>query len=35
MRPVVEDARVITDKLARDPSRILRGAIGKQQSGIK
>lgn len=35
MQPVVDDARVISDKLARNPGRILRGAIGKQQSGLK
>lgn len=35
LQPVVYDARVITDKLARNPGRILRGAWGKQQSGLK
>jgi phospholipid/cholesterol/gamma-HCH transport system substrate-binding protein len=35
LQPVVNDARVIADKLARNPGRILRGAIGRQQSGLK
>jgi phospholipid/cholesterol/gamma-HCH transport system substrate-binding protein len=35
LQPVVDDARVISDKLARNPGRILRGAIGRQQSGLK
>jgi phospholipid/cholesterol/gamma-HCH transport system substrate-binding protein len=35
LQPVVEDARVISDKLARNPGRILRGALGRQQSGLK
>ena len=35
LQPVVDDARVISDKLARDPSRVLRGAIGRQRSGLK
>ncbi|MCA9150996.1 MAG: MCE family protein [Planctomycetales bacterium] len=35
LQPVVDDARVISDKLARNPGRILRGAIGPQQSGLK
>lgn len=35
MQPVVDDARVISDKLARNPGRVLRGAIGRQQSGLK
>ncbi len=38
LRPVVEDARVLSDKLARDPSRLidLRGAItGRPRGGIK
>lgn len=35
LQPVVDDARVISDKLARNPGRLLRGAIGPQQSGVK
>jgi phospholipid/cholesterol/gamma-HCH transport system substrate-binding protein len=35
LAPVVDDARVISDKLARNPGRLLRGAIGRQQSGLK
>jgi phospholipid/cholesterol/gamma-HCH transport system substrate-binding protein len=35
LEPIVDDARVISDKLARNPGRILRGAIGRQQSGLK
>jgi phospholipid/cholesterol/gamma-HCH transport system substrate-binding protein len=35
LTPVVDDARVISDKLARNPGRLLRGAIGRQQSGLK
>ncbi len=35
LQPVVENARVVTDKLARNPGRILRGAVGRQQSGLK
>jgi phospholipid/cholesterol/gamma-HCH transport system substrate-binding protein len=35
LQPVVDDARVISDKLARNPGRIIRGAIGRQQSGLK
>ncbi len=35
MQPVVDDARVISDKLARDPARIFRGALGPQRSGLK
>jgi phospholipid/cholesterol/gamma-HCH transport system substrate-binding protein len=35
LQPVVDDARVISDKLARNPGRIFRGAIGHQQSGLK
>lgn len=35
MQPIVEDARVVSDKLARNPGRILRGAIGPQTSGLK
>ena len=35
LAPVVDDARVISDKLARNPGRLLRGAIGQQQSGLK
>lgn len=36
LRPIVEDARVFTDKIARDPGRIgVKGALNRQQSGIK
>ncbi|MDG2384959.1 MAG: MlaD family protein [Pirellulaceae bacterium] len=35
LQPIVDDARVISDKMARNPGRILRGAIGRQQSGLK
>jgi phospholipid/cholesterol/gamma-HCH transport system substrate-binding protein len=35
LEPILDDARVISDKLARNPGRILRGAIGHQQSGLK
>ena len=35
LQPVVDDARVISDKLARNPGRVIRGAIGRQQSGLK
>lgn len=35
LEPIVYDVRVVTDKLARNPGRIFRGAIGKQQSGLK
>ncbi len=35
LQPVVDDARVISDKLARNPGRLIRGAIGHQQSGLK
>jgi phospholipid/cholesterol/gamma-HCH transport system substrate-binding protein len=35
LQPVVNDVRVISDKLARNPGRIIRGAIGRQQSGLK
>jgi phospholipid/cholesterol/gamma-HCH transport system substrate-binding protein len=35
LQPVVDDARVFSDKLARNPGRLFRGAIGHQQSGLK
>ncbi len=35
LTPIVDDARVISDKLARNPGRLFRGAIGRQQSGLK
>ena len=36
LRPIVEDARVFTDKIARDPGRIgVKGALNRNQSGIK
>lgn len=35
LRPILDDARVISDKVARNPGRILRGAVGQQQSGLK
>lgn len=34
-RPVIEDARVLTDKLSRDPSSILRNAIRRPSGGLK
>ena len=33
--PIVEDARVLSDKVARDPATILRGAILGPRGGIK
>ena len=36
LRPVVEDARIFTDKVARDPRQLgLRGALDGRQSGLK
>lgn len=36
LRPIVEDARVFADKIARDPGRIgVKGALNRNQSGIK
>ena len=35
LEPIVDNARVISDKLARNPGRMLRGAFGPQQSGLK
>lgn len=35
LQPILDDVRVISDKLARDPSNILRGAIRRQPSIIK
>ena len=35
LEPIIYDVRVTTDKIARNPGRILRGAIGRQQSGLK
>ena len=35
LQPVIENLRTISDKLARNPGRILRGAFGPQQSGLK
>ncbi|GAA4427197.1 MlaD family protein [Bremerella cremea] len=36
LRPIVEDARVFVDKIARDPGRIgVKGALNRNQSGIK
>ena len=34
-RPVIEDARVLTDKLSRDPSSFLRNAIRRPSGGLK
>ena len=36
LRPVIEDPRVFTDKIARDPGRLgVRGALDRRQSGTK
>lgn len=36
LRPIVEDARVFADKIARDPGRIgVKGALERNRSGIK
>jgi phospholipid/cholesterol/gamma-HCH transport system substrate-binding protein len=35
LQPIVEDARVLSDKVARDPSTIIRGAILGPRGGIK
>lgn len=36
LRPIVNDARVFTDKIARNPGRLgLQGALQRQQSGLK
>ena len=36
LRPIVEDARVFTDKIARDPGRLgVKGALDRRRSGIK
>lgn len=36
LRPIVEDARVFTDKIARDPGRIgVKGLLNRSQSGAK
>jgi len=36
LRPIIEDARVFTDKIARDPGRLgVKGALERRQSGIK
>ena len=36
LRPIIEDARVFTDKVARDPGRIgLKGVLDRSQSGGK
>ena len=36
LRPILEDARVFTDKVARDPGRLgVKGMLDRRQSGIK
>jgi hypothetical protein len=35
LRPIVNDVRVITDKVARDPGRLGVRGIFQQSSGIK
>ncbi len=36
LRPVVEDVRIFTDKIARDPSQLgVRGALDRRPSGLK
>lgn len=36
LRPIVDDARVFADKIARDPGRLgVKGALDRRQSGIK
>ena len=36
LRPILEDARIFTDKIARDPGRLgVKGALDRRQSGIK
>ncbi|MBI1247059.1 MCE family protein [bacterium] len=36
LRPIVEDARVFADKIARDPGRLgIKGALNRDRSGIK
>ncbi len=36
LRPIVDDARVFTDKIARDPGRLgVKGALDRRQSGSK
>ncbi len=36
LRPIVEDARVFTDKVARDPGRLgVKGILDRSRSGIK
>ena len=35
LQPVIENLRVVSDKLARNPGRAFRGAFGPQQSGLK
>ena len=36
LRPIVEDARVFTDKIARDPGRLgIKGALDRSRTGIK
>ena len=35
LEPIIYDVRVATDKIARQPVRLLRGVVGRQQSGLK
>jgi phospholipid/cholesterol/gamma-HCH transport system substrate-binding protein len=36
LRPIVEDVRIFTDKIARDPSQLgVRGALDRRPSGLK
>jgi phospholipid/cholesterol/gamma-HCH transport system substrate-binding protein len=36
LKPIVEDVRIFTDKIARDPSQLgVRGALDKRPSGLK
>jgi phospholipid/cholesterol/gamma-HCH transport system substrate-binding protein len=35
LRPIVEDARIFTDKVARDPGRLSSGILTRRQSGTK
>ncbi len=35
LRPVVENANIISDKLARNPGRIISGALNPNRSGLK
>ena len=35
LRPIVDDVRVITDKVAREPGTITSGVLGRSRPGLK